>query len=448
MTTAIETLFTSALGLQAPWAVTRVDLDTAKQRIDFEVSCQAKQLDCPACGASVQGIHDRPRRSWRHLDFFQYEAWLHAEVPRVACTACGKTTQVEVPWARPGSGFTLLFEALALSLCQSLPVAQAAAQLRVASKRLWRRIAHYVPAAREQEIMKDVRVIGIDETSLKRGQDYVTVVHDLEAKQLLFMTAGRRHDTVRQFKEDLSAHGGNPDEIAHVCMDMSAAYTKGVTEVLPQAQISYDRFHVIALANAAMDAVRRDEMQARPAEVRAALGSDKATRKALLWSMRKNPTDWSRKQTNAMHCLQHSNLQSARAWRLKQALREVYAQGVEANCEQQAQAALLRWISWARRCRLAPFKRLASTLTAHLPGVVRGMLDGRSNAYVEAMNGLLQQTKTAARGFRTVTNFVAIAYLRMGRLTHLPKSPFAPAVPREVGVTQYRDGRQIPYETA
>jgi transposase len=178
----------------------------------------------------------------------------------VACAACGKTTQVEVRWARPGSGFTLLFEALALSLCRSLPVAQAAAQLRVASKRLWRRIARYGPAAREQEVMAGVRVIGIDETSLKRGQDYVTVVHDLKAKRLLFMTAGRRHDTVRQFKDDLSAHGGNPDEIEHACIDMSAAYTKGVTEALPQVRISYDRFHVIALANAAMDVVRRNEL--------------------------------------------------------------------------------------------------------------------------------------------------------------------------------------------
>jgi transposase len=154
----------------------------------------------------------------------------------------------------------LLFEALALSLCRSLPVAQAAAQLRVASKRLWRRIARYGPAAREQEVMAGVRVIGIDETSLKRGQDYVTVVHDLKAKRLLFMTAGRRHDTVRQFTDDLSAHGGNPDEIEHACIDMSAAYTKGVTEALPQVRISYDRFHVIALANAAMDVVRRNEL--------------------------------------------------------------------------------------------------------------------------------------------------------------------------------------------
>ncbi|WP_439823449.1 transposase family protein, partial [Caballeronia sordidicola] len=85
--------------------VSRVELDTTKRRIDFEVSCDAKKLPCPACGVNGQGIHDRVRRDWRHLDFFQFEAWLHADVPRVDCSACGKTTAVEVPWARPGSGF-------------------------------------------------------------------------------------------------------------------------------------------------------------------------------------------------------------------------------------------------------------------------------------------------------------------------------------------------------
>jgi transposase len=138
--------------------VVKVDLDTAKRRIDFAVACNAKQLPCPACGVNGQGIHDRVRRDWRHLDFFQHEAWLHADVPRVDCSACGKTTAVEAPWARHGSGFALLFEAFALSLCQSMPVAHAAALLRVNSKQLWRRIEHYVGVARAQEKMNGVAV--------------------------------------------------------------------------------------------------------------------------------------------------------------------------------------------------------------------------------------------------------------------------------------------------
>lgn len=437
MSIAVEALFTTALGLQAPWVVSNVELNTDKRRIDFEVKCDANKLPCPACGVAGQGVHDRIKRSWRHLDFFQFEAWLHAEVPRVDCSACGKTTQAEVPWARPGSGFTLLFEALALSLCQALPVAQAADQLRVASKRLWRRIEHYVGIARQRDEMTGVRVIGIDETSVKKGHNYVTVVHDLEAKRLLFITAGRDHETVTAFKQDLIAHGGVVDDIKHVCMDMSAAYAKGVTEALPQAQISYDRFHVIALANAAMDEVRREEMRSTPKTVKAAVGDDRKAVKSMMWAMRKNPSGWTDTQFNTMHWLQRSTLKSARAWRLKQALRLVYQDAVAANSAVNAEQALQGWISWARRSRLEPFKRLAITLKERLPGVVRGMLDGRSNAYVEAMNGMLQQTKTAARGFRTVANFMAIAYLRMAKLKHLPSNPLRPAVSREYGVTRH-----------
>lgn len=434
MNLPVETLFTAALGLQTPWAVREVELNTAKRRIDFEVTCDAKRLACPACGAEEQGIHDRVRRDWRHLDFFQFEAWLHADVPRVKCDACGKTSQVAVPWAREGSGFTLLFEALALSLCRELPVAQSANLLRVAAKRLWTRIDHYIKAARAQDDMSGVRQIGIDETSVKKGHEYITVVHDLEAKRLLFACPGRDHATVATFAQDLTAHGGNPEAVAHVCMDMSAAYTKGVGKTLPQAAISFDRFHVVALANEAMDAVRREEMRTQPMAVREALGStDRKVLKGLMWGMRKNPVGWSSKQTEAMHWLQRSNLKSARAWRLKQALREVYAGARAANSEELASTALRSWLSWARRCRLEPFKRLAKTLAERFDGVVRGMLDGRSNAYVEAMNGLLQQTKTAARGFRSVENFIAIAYLRMSKLKHLPASPFVPAAPMSLG---------------
>ncbi len=434
----VEMLFTTALGLQAPWAVEKVDLNAAKRRIDFEVSCHARRLACPECGAADQGIHDRARRDWRHLDFFQFEAWLHADVPRVKCDACGKVSQVAVPWAREGSGFTLLFEALALSLCRELPVAQAANLLRVASKRLWTRIGHYIKAARAQDDMSPVRQIGIDETRVKKGHEYITVVHDLEAKRLLFACPGRDHETVVTFAKDLVAHGGDPAAVAHVCMDMSAAYTLGVGKALPQAAISFDRFHVVALATEAMDAVRREEMRAQPAAVREALGgSDRKVLKGLTWGMRKNPKGWSRNQTESMHWLQRSNLKSARAWRLKQALREVYAGALASNCAQQAGEALRSWLSWAQRCRLEPFKRLAKTLKERFDGVVRGMLDGRSNAYVEAMNGLLQQTKTAARGFRTVENFIAIAYLRMSKLKHLPANPLAPAVPLSVGCLRH-----------
>jgi transposase len=435
----IESLFTAALGLQAPWAVHSVELNAAKHRIDFEVRCKAKLLTCPACGALDQGIHDRVRREWRHLDFFQFEAWLHAEVPRVACTSCGKTTQLPVPWAREGSGFTLLFEALGLTLCQGLPVRQAAQMLRVRDKQLWRRIEHYVAQARLKQDMSAVRLVGIDETKLRLGQDYVTVVHDLDAKRLLFATAGRDHTTVLEFAVDLRAHGGEPTAIAHACMDMSAAYRKGVSAYLPNAQISYDRFHIVKLAGEAMDEVRSVEWKTESERVRDELGElTPNERRSIVWGLRRNPASWSSAQLTAMHWLQRANLKTARAWRLKMGLREVFAKARQHNDADLAAADLKRWISWARRSRLDPFKRLGATLKSHFDAVVRGMLDHRSNAFVEAMNGLMQQAKRAARGFRTATNFIAIAYLRLGKLTHLPASPFLPAMPQSAGITIHR----------
>jgi transposase len=128
-----------------------------------------------------------------------------------------------------------------------------------------------------------------------------------------------------------------------------------------------------------------------------------------------------------MHWLQHSALKSARAWRLKMALREVYQRARIHDRVELAARELQGWLSWARRCSLEPFKKLAATITGHLPGVVRGMVDERSNAYVEAMNAQLQLAKRAARGYRTATNFIPIAYLRLAKLTHLPASPFAAA---------------------
>ena len=274
-----------------------------------------------------------------------------------------------------------------------------------------------------------MQIVGIDETSLRRGQHYITVVHDLDAKRLLYATEGRDHQTVLDFAADLKAHGGDPAEVRHVCMDMSAAFAKGAGMALPQADISYDRFHVVAMAIQAMDDVRREELRTEPEEVATALlGADPKTRRNLLWGMRKNPVGWTVAQTTAMHWLQRSALKSARAWRLRMALREVYARARQHNSAQQAAGDLAAWTSWARRCRLEPFKKLATTIKDRFDAVVRGMLDHRSNAFVESMNGQLQQAKRAARGYRTAKNFIAIAYLRLSGLKNLPAHPFsAPA---------------------
>ena len=188
-----------------------------------------------------------------------------------------------------------------------------------------------------------------------------------------------------------------------------------------------------------MDEVRSAEWKTESARVREQPGElDAKQRRSILWAMRRNPSGWSATQAHAMHWLQRANLKSARAWRLKMGLREVFAKVRSHNDAAQAGTDLRGWISWARRCRLDAFKRLAKTLKSHFDAVVRGMLDNRSNAFVEAMNGLMQQAKHAAGGFKTAANFIAIAYLRLSKLTYLPASPFLPALSPSAAIATYR----------
>lgn len=406
-----EALFTQALGLESPWEVSRIEFSPEQHRIDFHVISQpSARHACGACNAEGTSVYDRKERTWRHLDFFQYEAYIHAEVPRVKCRDCGKVTQVEVPWARPGSRFTLLFEAFVVALAPLMSIAGLARQMRVGDDPLWRMLSRHVEAARAKESHAEVEAVGVDETAAKRGQNYISVFYDLVASRLLFAIQGRGKEVVKDFAKDFKEHHGEPAAIRWVSMDMSASYQAGVSEHLPQATICFDRFHVVALASEALEAVRRGEQKTEP------------DLKNSRWALLKKPVDWTHEQFVKMYWLQRSTLKTARAWRLKEALREVYK--VASNPEEAA-ALLQRWLSWARRCRLEPFKKLARTLKKHWDGVVNGFNAGMHNGKVEAMNRALQEARARARGYRRTENFITMAYLIAGKLSHLPKNPFA-----------------------
>ncbi len=408
-----ESVFTQALGLTRPWAVERVELDDARKRIDLYIAYQAGAGVCPKCGATDQPVHDRRARTWRHLHFFQFEAWIHCEIPRIQC-GCGATAQLQAPWARAGSRFTLMFEALALTLAREMPVAACARILGCRQQALWRLVDAYVTMARRLESHEEVRTLGIDETACRRGHNYITLVHDLDRSRLLFATEGRDAGAIDRAGDDLRAHGGAPEAIETVCMDMSAAFVSGVGRSMPQAQIAFDRFHVIQMANAALDAVRREEVRTEP------------ILKRTRWGWMKDWRKWTRAQVDDMHGLTRMRLKTARAWRLKEALRDIYRSGLD---EQGAATALTRWMSWARRCRLEPMRKLAATIKKHWNGVLHAFGAAHlHNGYVEAVNSLVQAARARARGYGTTRHFIAVCYLIAGRLQHLPSSPFTRVV--------------------
>jgi len=257
-----------------------------------------------------------------------------------------------------------------------------------------------------------VRRISADERSARRGQRFLTLFCDLDARRLLFATPGRDAATFKAFAEDLAMHGGDADTLTDVSLDMGAAFHAGAREHCPNAKVSVDPFHVVALANEALDQVRRAEVK------------QVGDLKGIRWGTLKDAADWTHPQIAQMHWLQRTNLKTARAWRLKQALREVFAQGAGIV---HATALLEAWISWARRCRLAPFKRLAATLKKHRDGILEHFRSGLSNGFAEGLNGRIQAAKARARGYGTDRHLITISYLICARLKHLPKNPWTHA---------------------
>jgi transposase len=240
---AIDDLFQAALGLAEPWQVMRTEFDATARRLDLYLDFpKGARFPCPEGDQRACPVHDTEPKRWRHLDFFQHQAYLHARVPRVSCPTHG-TRQVTLAWARPGSGFTLLFEALLVALLAQMPVKAVADLVGEHDTRLWRLLHHHVEAARAKVSMAEVSRVGVDETSAKRGQDYVSLFVDLDAPKprVLFATEGRDHSTVERFAADLAAHGGDPMRIRDVSADMSQAFERGVRASLPKAYLTYDR---------------------------------------------------------------------------------------------------------------------------------------------------------------------------------------------------------------
>jgi transposase len=202
---------------------------------------------------------------------------------------------------------------------------------------------------------------------------------------LLFACEGRDQGTVKRFAADLSAHGADPGREEAVCMDMSKAYIAGASKHLPNAVITFDAFHVIQLANQAVDEVRRAEINEQP------------RLRHSRWTWLKDQGKWSTTQILQFYTLSRSRLKTARAWRLKESLRDLF---VTAANPQQAGTLFAKWYSWARRSRLAPFKRLAATLKSHLQGLLNAFDSGLSNGRVEGINSLIQAAKARARGYR------------------------------------------------
>ena len=337
--------------------------------------------------------------TWRHLNFFQHEAYLHARVPRVTCKACG-VKRVAVPWAREGSGFTLLFEALVMAMMTAMPVAAVGRLVREHDTRLWRVLHHYVEEARNRADHSAVTRVAFDETAARRGHDYVSLFVDLDGPRVLFVADGKDASTVEKFAADLAGHGGAAGNVTEVCIDMSPAFIKGTAAHLPEANITFDKFHAVKIVNDAVDQVRRAEQKTRP--------ELKKTR--YIWL--KNQSNLTKSQHDALGGLSILNLKTARAYQIRLTFQDFYAE----SSRETAEAFLKKWYFWATHSRLQPIVEAARTIKRHWDGVLRWFDSKIANGLIEGINSLVQAAKAKARGYRSTRNLKAIVYMIAGKL--------------------------------
>jgi transposase len=398
---ATERLFETALGVASPWFVKEVSFDVKAKvltiGVDFKMGSRF-----PFPGSDGEHpVHDTTTKRYRHLNFFEHECFLEVRVPRVRLPD-GSVRLIEPPWSGQLSGFTLLFEAMVLAMCQQMPFA---AVSRLVGES-WHRVAaiceRYVILALAEADHSRVTALAIDETSRAKGHNYVTIAADAAARKVIFVAEERESQSIAALADDLLDHGGDPEGIRSVSIDMSPAYIKGVTEYLPNAQITFDKFHVIAHASTALDETRRKEQKRDPAL------------KGMRWVLLKDRHRLNTEQRSDLDDLvaHITTTRTARAWAYREQLREI----LDRKQINVVRSLLLQWCTNVMRSKVEPMKSVAKMVRSHLEGIVAWARSRQTNGFLEAINGLFQAAKRKARGYGRFRTIRTVIFLIAGKL--------------------------------
>lgn len=410
-----EKLFEAALGISAPWYVAGVGFDAKARTLTIRVDFVAGSRFAVLGAEGLHPVHDTVTKRLRHLNFFQHECQLEVRTPRVRLPD-GNVRQVEPEWAGRLSGFTLLFEALVLTLCREMNFSAVARTVNLTPYRVMALCQRYVELALEQADFSKVRELAIDETSRARGHDYLTLAADAapERRAVIFVTEGREAEAIERLAEDLRAHNGDPQSIRSVSIDMSPAFIKGVTEQLPNAQITFDKYHVVAHAGHALDQTRRLEQRTDP------------ELKGLRWALLKDRQDVSPAQRISLDRLlaQLTTKRTARAWLYREQLREIISRK-QINIVREL---LGRWCTNVMRSKVEPMKKVAALIRNHMDGIVAWARTRQTNGFLEALNGLFQAAKRKARGYRRIETIRTVFFLLAGKLDFSRINPHVPAL--------------------
>ena len=395
-------IFSKALGINSPWYIAGINFDVKAKRLDIRIDFpRGTTFSFEEEGTVAEyKAYDTVEKEWRHLNFFEHECYLQARVPRIK-TPDNKVHLMMPYWSGLQTGFTLLFEAFILQLSKGMPVHQVCQLVKVSNHKVWSILDKYTEKARALNNYREVTKIGLDETAIAKGHDYVTLFVDLEKKKTVFVAEGKDNATIKAFAEDLERHQGHANNITDVSCDMSPAFIKGVKENLPEAKITFDKFHIVKMINEAIDAVRRMEIKENPLL--------KGTRYIFLKN-EKNLTQIQRDKKTELQ-LSKLNIKLFRALNLRETFQQIYA----AFTEHDFQILLKKWYFWATHSRLEPMKKVAKTIKNHWDGILQWKKSQINNGILEGLNSVVQAAKRKARGYK-FKHFKTIVYLITGGL--------------------------------
>lgn len=405
-------MLAGSLGLKEPWYIEKASFDAEGMAVRIYVGIRKDaMIACPVCGGETKRYgYEKRERIWRHGDCLFYPCYVHCRRPKVLCPKCG-IEQINAPFERKNSRFTLLFEGYAMLLLADAPVAKVAQWLRCDEKSLVKILRHWVNKAVDSMSLAEVAMLAIDETSFRRGHKYVTLVVDAVKRRVIDVEEGRDGSTVDLFAEKLAAKGGNAGAIKAVTSDMSRSFLPAIARNFPGAEHTIDKFHVKQILVSALDEVRKEEQKTVEDKRGLFLG-----RRLFMIPQEKLKGE----QAAAIAAMSKRYPKTGRAYRIVAALDDFY------HCQSvpDADEALGELISWMRRCRLKPMKEAAKSLMNHKDKILNFFRNRLTNAICEGINSMIQAAKRKARGYHTFEGFSSMIYLVAGKLDLALPFPF------------------------
>ena len=367
---------------------------------------------CPKDGGLAFCYDHVEEMTWRHLNVFQHRCEITCRLPRGKCRQCDHVFRVRPPWEGLSTHFTKEFEAFALLLMREMPMSKVAQTVEESDTRLWRMLFRQVDAAYAEADFSQVCCVGVDEMSVRKGHEYISVFADLVRKRVLFATEGKDKETWVRFLEAFEKHNGHRHSITQASMDMSRAYQSGVLENCRNAQIVFDKFHVIKNAGEAVDKVRRAEVRLGGQGVWESLHKSQ-------WLWRKNPENLTEEEQQRMAKIKDKNLGTAKAYQMRLVLQDIY-RSPDATTARHRFEVWCRWVRWVARFYkfnlMASMVKLAQMVKDHLKGILAHWKWGVTNAFMEGLNSVFSATKRKARGYRSTTHLITMLYFTAGKL--------------------------------